>query len=160
MQKIGELSPVPIFLLLLSGVVRPMSTGQFEDTGQRLGGDSTFDVGLADLDGDGDLDAVAANALGNRVLINQGGAQNGDAGIFQNSNQSPGMLPSRGVALGDVGGNDSIDAFIANSGEREVWLKMDKRGLAKRGVLVRHVKSSLRKRLCASWLRSCQRVPM
>jgi len=119
---IATLIPLTLFLLLFSSLAALLANGQFEDSGQKLGGDMSFDVGLADLDGDGDLDVFTANRFGNRVWINQGGAQNGDAGIFLNSGQSPGLLDSRGVALGDVDGNQTIDAFVVNNGEREVWL--------------------------------------
>lgn len=116
---IASLIPLSLFLLLYAPL---LANGPFSDSGQTLGGDITYDVALADLDGDADLDAFTANALGNRVWLNQGGLQNGEAGIFANSGQSPGLLDSRGVALGDVDGNQTLDAFVVNNGERELWL--------------------------------------
>ncbi len=48
-------------------------SGQFSDSGLRLGNSRTHNVVLADLDGDGDLDAFAFNEGGNRVWLNQTG---------------------------------------------------------------------------------------
>jgi hypothetical protein len=76
------------------------------------------DVALGDLDGDGDLDAFIANdPLANQVLINQGGAQGGTPGDFDLGTPpegGDGLNPSFAVALGDVDGDGDLDAFVAN----------------------------------------------
>jgi hypothetical protein len=118
---IGTASLLILTFLLLPAVLL-FANGEFLDSGQALGGDTSYDVALADLDNDGDLDAFSANGLGNRVWINQGGAQGGGAAVFQNSGGSPGLLTSRGVALADLDSNQTIDAFVANNGENEIWL--------------------------------------
>jgi len=41
---------------------------------------------------------------------------------FTNSNQALGDATSRGVALGDLDGDDDLDAFVANNGANTVWL--------------------------------------
>jgi hypothetical protein len=120
-KTIGTASLLLLTFLLLPAALL-FATGKFQDSGQALGGDTSYDVALADLDGDGDLDAFSANGLGNRVWINQGGAQGGSAAVFQNSGGSPGLLTSHGVALADLDGNKTIDAFVANNGENETWL--------------------------------------
>ena len=107
-------------------IVSPMGTGDFTDSGQSLGSDSSFAVSLGDLDGDGDLDALIANDASSqpkRLWINDG------AGNFTDSGQSLGDHSiSRDVALGDLDGDGDLDAFVANtSGNRSnrVWLNRD-----------------------------------
>ena len=109
-------------LILLSiwllAATRSQAGGSYSDSGQNLGGDSSFDAGMADLDGDDDLDVFVANSLGNRIYLNNG------SGFFSNSAQSLGTATSQGIALGDVDGDDDIDAFVANGAgdDNEVWL--------------------------------------
>jgi uncharacterized repeat protein (TIGR01451 family) len=97
--------------------------GNFEDSGQELGGADSGGVALGDLDGDGDLDAFVANAWprANTVWLNDG------AGTFVNSGQELGGSYSWDVALGDVDGDGDLDAFVANGywpgGQpNKVWL--------------------------------------
>ncbi|MFZ0548542.1 MAG: VCBS repeat-containing protein, partial [Candidatus Promineifilaceae bacterium] len=79
--------------------------------------------GLADLDGDDDLDVFTAVQNGaNTVWINQGGTQGGTEGIFLDSGQTLGTGSSLNVALGDLDNDNDIDAFVANSAENIVWI--------------------------------------
>jgi hypothetical protein len=102
--------------------------GRFIDSGQNLGSSRSIDVMLGDLDGDSDLDAFVANGQGqaNKVWLNDGGAQGGTLGIFSDSGQSLGSSNSVGVALGDINGDDDLDAFLANGDgvgqANKVWL--------------------------------------
>ena len=84
------------------------------------------DVALGDLDGDGTLDALFANGdysegIPNTIWLNTFGT-----GVFTASNQTLGNSQSRSVALGDLDGNGTIDAWIANgyfdSESDIVWL--------------------------------------
>ncbi len=94
--------------------------GAFEPTEQRLGPFSSRRVSLADIDGDGDLDAFFA------VLHEQPNAlwlNNGDGSFFSQI-QWIGNTPSMTAALGDLDGDGDLDAFIANTYRQpdRVWL--------------------------------------
>lgn len=86
-------------------------TGRFRDSGQALGPQAnSVSVALADLDGDGDLDAfVGCNGTKpNRVWRNDGSA------VFTASEPPLGKNSTYGVAVGDLDGNGLPDAWAAN----------------------------------------------
>jgi len=84
---------------------------------QGLGNRNSFDIGLGDLDGDGNLDAyVGNNAQGNTVWTNDG------TGLFYDTGQSLGSGQSLKVALGDLDDDGDLDVFVANNnGPNTVW---------------------------------------
>ncbi len=101
--------------------------GYFSDSGQQMGNPSsrypiwTHSAALGDVDGDGDLDAVAANvsvSVPNEVWLNDGG------GTFSNSGQNlGGNFFTWSVALGDLNGDDHLDAFFGvGVNGNQVWL--------------------------------------
>jgi hypothetical protein len=84
--------------------------GNFKDSGQRLN-DQAKDVELADVDSDGDLDAVTGSlGVASKVWFNDG------TGNFSDSHQS---LPewSYRVALGDVDGDGDWDAWFGRGSD-------------------------------------------
>ncbi|HSH05903.1 MAG TPA: VCBS repeat-containing protein [Anaerolineae bacterium] len=99
-------------------VPTPNNPSFFQDFTQLLGSSNSFDIALADLDIDGDLDAFVANTDYNTVWLNTG------AGEFINTAQELGANTSYAVALGDLDGDGDFDAFIANydNGPNTVWL--------------------------------------
>ena len=100
-------------------------SGTFTDSGQRLGFDSTNQVALGDMDGDGDLDAFFANLkLPNEVWMNNG------SGVFSISRQFLEKAPMASVELADLERYDELDgdldAFLTRFGEPDqVWRNLD-----------------------------------
>jgi hypothetical protein len=90
----------------------------------------SFAVALADVDGDGDLDAFMANGhtddtgSKNAVWLNDGHGRFVDGGqCLDPSNWNSNKGDSRAVALQDIDGDGDLDAFVANlNGPNVVWL--------------------------------------
>ncbi len=85
---------------------------------------NTLGVALGDVDGDGDLDAWAANASADRLWLNDG------AGTFVDSGQALGNYHNGDVAFGDFDGDGDLDAFVGgrSSITSTVWMN-DGRGV-------------------------------
>ena len=95
-----------------------IADGYLIDSGQTLdNADSTQDVRLVDLDGDGDRDLIAVgsgpttSAKRNKVFFNDG------SGNFTDSGQILGTEDSYGLSTGDIDGDGDIDFVVANSGQ-------------------------------------------
>ena len=75
-------------------------------------------IALADLDADGDVDAVTANAAGqtNKVLVNSG------TGTFAVVALATNTDASNTAALGDIDGNGRIDIVFANDNQSVVYM--------------------------------------
>jgi hypothetical protein len=101
--------------------------GTFSTTGQSLGQLGSSAVSLADLNGDGALDAFLANisrmdasgnsqrGVPNTIWFNDG------QGNFSDSGQQLGNEESYAVALGDLNSDGFIDAVVGNRGPDEIW---------------------------------------
>ena len=85
----------------------PSTPSLFEKSSQELGLRETFQAGLGDLDGDGDLDAVFANPMQNNATV---WLNNGN-GTFRDTDQ---LLTQygHGVGLTDFDGDGDLDAVI------------------------------------------------
>jgi hypothetical protein len=102
-----------------------------ENSPQLFGRTETFQVGLGDLDGDGDLDAVFANMAANhsQVWFNDGGVQGGTPGQFTDSGQRL-TQQGHGLGLGDLDGDGDLDVFMTcahYSGSGGGWSKKPSR---------------------------------
>ena len=105
-------------------------SGKFTSNGQELGNKASPDVELADLDGDGDLDAFVANhpTWQNNQYQNDGQNEvwfNDGTGKFTNSGQNLGNGLSTDVELGDMDDDGDIDAIVTNNDgnyNNEIWI--------------------------------------
>lgn len=91
------------------------------DNGHNLGNpNQSRAVALADLNGDGHLDAFVANeGSSNTIWLNDG---DGTA-HFSPGQVLPGSANSWDVALGDIDGDGDFDAFVVNHDQAdEIWL--------------------------------------
>ena len=101
--------------------------GTFQAAVQDLGDQSSSDVALADIDGDGDLDAIVTDPSNgfpfpNRIWINQGGTQGGVEGTFVDGG-TLGTSSGRTVALDDLDGDGDVDAMIGGAlTGLEIWI--------------------------------------
>ena len=85
--------------------------GVFSPSGQNL--PSASDVSLADVNGDGYLDAAFARGGGNLVFLNDG------TGILSDSGQRLGNFSTRSIAFGDLDGDGAPDLYAGNHGGGE-----------------------------------------
>ena len=85
----------------------------------------TWQISLADLDDDGDLDAVFANSqqIASEVWLNDGGIEGGQAGHFSDSAQTL-TTQAHGVDVGDLDRDGDLDLLITRHTTRptEVYL--------------------------------------
>jgi hypothetical protein len=92
-------------------------SGNFADSGQRLGGTDSTSIDLGDIDNDGDLDALIGNENGALVWFNQS-----DQKIsFMPSSQTISGSQTQKVFLSDLDGDGDLDALIAGANKAVIW---------------------------------------
>jgi hypothetical protein len=108
-------------------------SGNFTDSGQRLGETDSTAVALGDVDGDGDLDALVGTEEGALVWINQDG-------IFALSEQEISGDHTRSVFLSDVDGDGDPDALVAGRRRAVIWWNDGQAGFTRSNQRFRYSK--------------------
>ncbi|WP_299016960.1 VCBS repeat-containing protein [uncultured Photobacterium sp.] len=106
------LSPLDVVNKLVYLEERPKGSGVFVDSGQRFSDTGSVEaVALGDVNGDGFLDIVQANAYNepNYIFLNDG------TGKFTDSGQRLGKNHTTSIALGDMNGDGHLDIVAGNS---------------------------------------------
>jgi hypothetical protein len=117
---------LPLLLALLSPTALGQSFVQNTldiPTGNPANNSTTENVDFADVDSDGDLDAMFADGGNdgndrNRLWINLGGLQGGTVGVFddQTGTRLPvGTSTSRDVEFVDIDGDGDVDVYTSNT---------------------------------------------
>jgi len=96
-------------------------TGNFVDSGQRLGETDSTTVALGDLEGDSDVDALAGTESEALVWINQGGDQGGQEGIFSLARQKLSGKAIQAIFLSDFDMDGDQDALVAGVQKAIIW---------------------------------------
>jgi len=107
--------------LLADRILLNDGTGNFSDSGQRIGQASSTAVALGDLDSDGDLDALVASGSGVALMLNRAGKQGGQAGVMDNAGQVMTGLETNAIFLKDFNQNGRLDALVAGKREAFIW---------------------------------------
>jgi hypothetical protein len=109
-------------------------TGNFTDSGQRLGNAQSFYAALGDLNNDDFLDAVVGNRNGGEVWFNDG------QGNFTKGSQRLGRGATGTIFVTDLDGDGNLDLFLGGNTSGRVWLN-DGRGQFKAGQRIAYSRS-------------------
>ncbi|MGD8402850.1 MAG: VCBS repeat-containing protein [Anaerolineales bacterium] len=91
-------------------------SGNFYDSGQRLGQAESYSVVLGDVNGDGFTDAVVGNRGADEIWLNDG------QGNFSDSGQRLGNGFTQTVYLAQLDGDSDLDLYAVGKTSGRVWL--------------------------------------
>ena len=119
-----------VTLRLNGGDATGSNTGVFSGGQSIAVGGQSQGVALADVDGDGDLDVLAASITNSvvQIRLNGGDATGSNTGVFSGSGfVSVGSLGTpTSIAMGDIDGDGDLDLLTANYGNDNVSVCFNK----------------------------------
>ena len=116
-----------VTLRLNGGDATGSNTGVFSGGQSIAVGSESRGVALADIDGDGDLDVLAASLTNGfvQVRLNGGDATGSNTGVFSGSGfVGVGDTPAS-IAMGDIDGDGDLDLLTANYGSNNVSVRFN-----------------------------------
>lgn len=113
-------------------------SGNFSDSGQRIGQTNSTAVVLGDLDSDGDLDALVGTRKSAEVMVNGGGSQTGQAGMMAALGPALVGPETRGIFLEDFNQDGSLDALVEGEKVAYIWWNDGKAAFSRAGFSIRY----------------------
>jgi hypothetical protein len=130
---VGDLNndgSLDIFLAVTSEGIDPADrvlfnngSGQFQDSGQRLGKSDSSAAALGDIDGDGDLDILVSTHKERQSGSTRAEQQQGQAGSFIQAAQTIPGWEAISVSLADFDMDGDLDALVGNRNQIRVWME-------------------------------------
>ncbi len=117
-----KLLPILILNLVISNLLNAQCPPNFVNSYQQFNFSGNLDVDLADLDGDGDIDAFVSGDQDNAANYDFVFLNNGE-GYFQSNNQRLDQQMIYSSVLGDIDGDGDIDAITIRDFNQGYQLK-------------------------------------
>jgi hypothetical protein len=114
-------------VLLNGGDATGSNTGTFSKGSTATVGTAVYSLALGDVDGDGDLDVLAANSFSSSVgvRLNGGDASSSNTGTFSNGSDVPVNGSPYTVVLGDLDADGDLDFVSSNQLNGDVTVRLN-----------------------------------